>query len=70
MTISRNQHPRETERHTVDSGVEVSGGSGDNSTDENINSSDEIPMSELSSVSKKKQITPILVISLREKMCL
>ena len=51
MTISRNQHPRETERHTVDSGVEVSGGSGDNSTDENINSSDEIPMSELSSVS-------------------
>merc|ERR1711962_1487353 len=49
MTISRNQHPRETERHTVDSGVEVSGGSGDNSTDENINSSDEIPMSELSS---------------------
>ena len=56
MTISRNQHPRETERHTVDSGVEVSGGSGDNSTDENINSSDEIPMSELSSVSKNNRL--------------
>jgi len=48
ISISRNQLPRETERNTVDSGVEVSGGS-DNSTDENINSSDEIPMSELSS---------------------